>query len=473
MHIKRSFFFLVLVLGLGLPGSQAWAAGSRPNILVINVDDMGWSDLGCYGSTYYETKHIDRLAREGVRFTQAYAAAAICSPTRAALLTGKYPARVGITDWIRAEFQAQVNPETGKNPTDWVKAPGKSLLTPPNALHLDQAERTSAEYLQKQGYKTCHVGKWHLGTTNWYPTTQGFDLNIGGSDLGQPPSYFDPYVNAKGSVSYNIPTLKPRKEGEFLTDRLGDEIVAFLKANKSKPFFISWNPYAVHTPIQAKKHLIEKYRQKQGSHHNNPVYAALIESLDDNVGKVLRCLDSLNLSSNTLVIFTSDNGGLLPITSNLPLRSGKGYPHEGGIRVPLIVKWPGYSRAGTQIGEPVITMDIFATILGAAGLKAGAGGDGLSLVPLLQGGKKSFDRNLFWHFPHYRAPDVSPYSIARSGNFKLIRYYDGTPYELYDLARDPNETTNLYGQDPRQAKKMEGVLEKWLKQVGASIPRKV
>ncbi|MGV3504766.1 MAG: sulfatase [Adhaeribacter sp.] len=470
MQIKHAF--LSLALALGLPGSQAWAASPRANVLVINVDDMGWSDVGCYGSTYYETPHIDRLAREGVRFTQAYAAAAICSPTRAALLTGRYPARVGITDWIRAEFQGQVNPETGKNPTDWVGTPGKSLLTPPNGLHLEQAERTSAEYLRQQGYVTCHVGKWHLGTTNWYPTTQGYDRNIGGSDLGQPPSYFDPYVNTKGSVSYHIPTLKPRREGEFLTDRLGDEIVDFLKANAGKLFFISWNPYAVHTPIQAKKHLIEKYRQKKASHHNNPVYAALIESLDDNVGKVLQCLDSLKLSQNTLVIFTSDNGGLLPITSNLPLRSGKGYPYEGGLRVPLIVKWPGKSRPGTLVGEPVITMDVFATILEAAGLKTPAGSDGLTLTPLLQGSKKPFGRSLFWHFPHYRGQDVSPYSIARSGHFKLIRYYDDTAPELYDLARDPYETRNLYPQNGPQARKMEDSLEKWLKQVGAKIPRK-
>lgn len=448
----------------------AKASAPKPNIIIINVDDLGWSDLGCYGSDYYETKHIDRLAREGVKFTKAYAAAAICSPTRAALLTGKYPARVCITDWIRAEFQGGIVPSFGKNPTEYVSQPGKSLKNPPNPLFLELTEMTSAEYLQKQGYITCHVGKWHLGPEQWYPTSQGFNVNIAGSDLGQPPSYFDPYVNSNNGKSYNIPTLVPRKEGEFLTDRLGDEVVAFVKKNANRPFFISWNPYAVHTPIQGKKELIEKYNKKKGDNHKNPVYAALIESLDDNVGKLVRCLDSLNLSQNTLLIFTSDNGGLMPVTSNLPLRSGKGYPYEGGLRVPLIVKWPGITKAGTLVDEPVITMDIFATILDATGKRKKISNDGLSLLPLFRDANHRFSRDLFWHFPHYREEDVVPYSIIRSANYKLIKYYDGTKNELYDLAKDPAEANNLYDSKTKEAKKLESNLISWLKKVDAKIP---
>ncbi|GEO03475.1 N-acetylgalactosamine-6-sulfatase [Adhaeribacter aerolatus] len=445
------------------------AAAPKPNIIIINVDDLGWSDLGCYGSDYYETKHIDRLAREGVRFTKAYAAAAICSPTRAALLTGKYPARVGITDWIRAEFQGGVVPPSGKNPTEYVTQAGKSLKTPPNPLFMELAQMTSAEYLQKQGYATCHVGKWHLGPEQWYPTSQGFNINIAGSDLGQPPSYFDPYVNNNKGKSYNIPTLAPRKEGEFLTDRLGDEVVTFVQQHAGKPFFISWNPYAVHTPIQGKKEYIEKYRQKQGGNHKNPVYAALIQSLDDNVGKLVRCLDSLKLTQNTLLIFTSDNGGLLPITSNLPLRSGKGYPYEGGLRVPLIVKWPGVAKAGSLIDEPTISMDVFATVMDAAGVGK-TSSDGLSLLPLLRNANQHFNRDLFWHFPHYRETDVVPYSIIRSGNYKLIKYYDGTKNELYNLAKDPTEKTNLYETSNKEANRLESSLSNWLKKVNAKIP---
>jgi arylsulfatase A-like enzyme len=445
----------------------------KPNIVVITVDDLGWSDLGCYGSTYYETRHIDGLAREGMTFTAAYAAAAICSPTRAALMTGKYPARIGITDWIRAGFQGGNVPENGKNPTAYVSTPGRPLKCPPNPLFMELRETTIAEHLQQTGYTTAHIGKWHLGPEKWYPTEQGFIYNIGGSDLGQPPSYFDPYEDyTKDSVWYNIPTLKPRKTGEYLTDREGDEAVNFIAQHADKPFFLHWAPYAVHTPIQGKKELVEKYKKKQGGKQNNPVYAAIIESLDENVGKILRCLDSLKLSQNTLIIFTSDNGGLLPITDNSPLRSGKGYPYEGGLRIPLLVRWPGQVQAGSQQVEPVISMDIFATLLEVSGSRVTKDkkGDGISLIPLLKNTSSSTNRDLFWHFPHYRGEDVTPYSVVRSGDYKLIKYYDTTAPELYNLKTDPAEQQNIYTTDKTKSKGLESKLDKWLKEVNAKLP---
>lgn len=478
---RRKIVFKVLLIFcfLSIYSGTIIANGKpKPHIIVITVDDLGWSGLSCTGSSYYETKYIDKLAEQGVRFTNAYAAASICSPTRAALLTGKYPARTGITDWIRAELDGKNLPSNTKNPTEYVSEAGKPLQCPPNPLFMELQEKTIAEYLKQEDYVTCHVGKWHLGPEEWYPTKQGFDYNIAGCGLGFPPSYFDPYETS----NFNIPTLKPREKGEFLTDRLGDEVVNFIKSNADKPFFINWNPYAVHRPLQGKKELINKYKNKRGDHHNNPVYAALTESVDENIGKMLECLDNLNLTQNTLIIFTSDNGGLLPvtsnlsaITSNLPLRSGKGYPYEGGLRVPLIIKWPGIAKPGTLSNEPVITMDIFTTILEASGFGATAKsqGDGLSLLPVLKNSNYNFDRDLFWHFPHYRqVPDGIPYSIIRSDNFKLITYYDGTENELYDLKNDPYELENLYKTKKLQATKLELKLKNWFDNVNAKLPRK-
>lgn len=445
------------------------AKRAKPNIITILVDDMGYADIGANGSTYYETPNIDALAANGIRFTNAYAAAAICSPTRAALMTGKYPARIGITDWILADFQGGkvVNDQ---NPVDYVSTKSKPLSCPPNPLFMELKEVTIAERLKQNGYTTCHLGKWHLGPEKWYPTQQGFDYNIGGSDLGQPPSYFDPYENYnKDSVKYNIATLAPRKQGEYLTDRLGDELINFITQHKDKPFFVNCASYAVHTPLEGKKELVEKYKQKKAGEQNNPVYAAMIESLDQNVGKLVKALDSLHLLENTIIIFTSDNGGLLPVTNNLGLRSGKGYPYEGGIKIPLIVYWKQHLQKPAVIDQPVITMDIAATIIHLSGGDQKLE-DGNSILPILLEPKTKRAEDLFWHFPHYRGKDVTPYSIVRSGDFKLIRYYDDTPFELYDLKHDPLEQHNIYTTNRVQASTLEQKLEAWLSDVHAKLP---
>lgn len=443
------------------------------NILLIHVDDLGATDLGVFGSDFYETPNIDRLAAEGMLFTQSYAAAAICSPSRAALMTGKYPARTGITDWIRAKFQGGSGLAL---PTDFEETEGKPLKTPKNQGFLPLEEETLAERLKKLGFATMHVGKWHLGEEGNYPEDQGFDINIGGNDLGQPPTYFDPYLPPNGNKDYVLKNVPPRKEGEFLTDREGDEIVSFLQNQKSK-FFIHWAPYAVHTPIMGPTDLVEKYKNKTPGVQRNPTYAALVENLDQNVGKVLNELDRLGIRDNTLIIFTSDNGGLIgnpnnPVTVNLGLRSYKGYPYEGGIRVPTVVSWPMMVDLGSISMSPIITLDWMPTILDYLGEDLPAGLDGQSLKPIFENSEEDFSRDLFWHFPHYRAPDVLPYSIVRSGDYKLIYYFDGSEAKLYDLSNDPLEETNLVKQLPFIASQLKTKLENWWRETGARLPLK-
>jgi len=440
----------------------------KPNIVLITIDDLGWADVGCNGSTYYETPHIDRLAAEGMRFTQAYAAAAICSPTRAALMTGKVPARLGITDWIRARFQGGEIPVDKTYTLSYEGTPDDSLLCPTNPLWLPLKETTIAEVLKGQGYTTAHIGKWHLGTDDWYPEKQGFDVNIGGCDYGQPPSYFDPYDNDKLT---GIPNLPPRKEGEFLEDRLADEAANFIIANKDKPFFLNMADYAVHTPIQGKPELVEKYKNKTSTNQDNPVYAALIESMDELVGTITRTIDSLGISENTLIVFTSDNGGLLRVTDNAPLRSGKGFPYEGGIRIPLVVRFTGKIPAGVVNDMPVISHDWFPTFCELAGARTGGSiVDGVSLKGMLFD-NATLNRNaLYWHFPHYRYKEEVPYSIIRKDNWKLIKRYQGTKYELFDLAEDPAETRNLAASQEEQVKSLDDELTIWLREVGAALP---
>lgn len=440
------------------------------NILLIHVDDLGATDLGVFGSDFYETPNLDGLAAEGMRFTQSYAAAAICSPSRAALLTGKYPARLGITDWIRAKFQGGSGLAL---PADLEENEEKPLMTPKNQGFLLLEEETLAERLKKLGFSTLHVGKWHLGEEGNHPEDQGFDINIGGNDLGQPPSYFDPYLAKNAAPTYVLKNVPPRKEGEFLTDREGDEIVSFLQNQKGN-FFIHWAPYAVHTPIMGPADLVEKYKNKTPGVQRNPTYAALVENLDQNVGKVLAELEHLGLREKTLVIFTSDNGGLIgnpqnPVTVNLGLRSFKGYPYEGGIRVPTIVSWLNKIPAGTISETPIITMDWIPTILDYLGEDLPAGLEGHSLRPVLENEEEELSRDLFWHFPHYRAPDVVPYSIVRSGDYKLIYYFDGSEAELYDLSNDPLEETNLVRKLPFIVSQLQTKLENWWKETDARL----
>jgi arylsulfatase A-like enzyme len=457
---------------LGGP-SQARGAEGQPNIVLVLVDDLGWMDLSCQGSTRYETPHIDRLAAGGMRFTQAYAACAVCSPTRAAVMTGRYPARIGVTDWIRARFQRGGIGTPAANPTDYVKRPNWKFWCPPNPYWLEHAEVTIAEMLRPAGYRSCHIGKWHLGDDAWYPTAQGFDENHGGCDYGQPPSYFDPYQTKR--LPQGIPHLPSRKEGEYLSDREAHEAVTFIDRNRQRPFFLYLANYAVHTPIQAKPDVTAKYQARGIAHPTNAQYAAMVESVDDAVGRVMAKLADCQLTDRTLVIFTSDNGGLdqkgRP-TDNAPLRSGKGYPYEGGIRVPLIVYWPGVVPAGSLSHEPVISVDYVPTILEAARVDRGPQAlDGISLMAHLRtGGKTPLEReSIYWHFPHYRhAP--GPYSIIRSGDWKLIRYYEGTR-ELYNLDTDLAETTNLAGDLPDRVRSLDAALTQHLAAVGAKLPR--
>ncbi len=476
---RRDFLKLAGLAAATLSAGQAPAVArlfasdhtiAKLNFILILIDDMGWMDTGCYGSKFYQTPNIDRLAAEGMRFTEGYAACAVCSPTRAAIMTGRYPARLGVTDWIRSRFQGGKIPADKKNPTEYVGGKNSKLLCPPNALWMELDEITIAEALEPAGYTCCHIGKWHLGADDWYPDKQGFDFNIGGCDFGQPPSYFDPYFR-KGQGQ--IPTLKPRREGEYLTDRESDEAVKFIRRHKDKPFFLYMAHYAVHTPIQAKQELIEKYKDKALFGQKNPTYAAMVESVDDAVGKIMSALDELDLAERTVIIFTSDNGGLLNVTSNAPLRAGKGYPYEGGIREPVIIRWPKVIGPCTISHEPVTSVDYFPTICELAGvpLPAGRAIDGISLVEHLKSnGTKPLDRDaIYWHFPHYRG-DVVPYSIVRAGDWKLIKRYEGKTFELFNLKDDLSEQHELSANMPQRVKQLDAKLIEWLKAANAKLP---
>ena len=453
--------------GAGLLGS----GGRRPNIVLVLVDDLGWMDTSCYGSRYYETPNIDRLASQGMRFTNGYAACAVCSPTRAAVMTGRYPARIGVTDWIRARFQGGDIPADGKNPSGYEGGKDRRLLCPRNALWMEHEEITLAEALKPAGYTSCHIGKWHLGPDDWYPEKQGFDYNYGGCDYGQPPSYFDPYGNERHNID-RIPTLEPRKEGEYLEDRLGDEASNFIRTHTDSPFFLYMANYAVHTPIQGRPDLVEKYKNKTPTNQKNPAYAAMVESVDGVVGKIMDALDETGQAGNTIVIFTSDNGGLLNVTSNAPLRSGKGFPYEGGIREPVIVRWPGVTEPGTLCDTPITSVDYFPTLCAAAGVRLPADRaiDGVNIKPLLtQSGTLGRDA-LFWHFPHYRGA-LGPYSIIRQGDWKLIKRYDENAFELYNLAEDESETRDLAGRMPQKVQELDVRLKTWLAGTHAKMPK--
>ena len=465
---RRKFITTTAALLAASSTISAFAATDtkKPNIILINVDDLGWTDLACFGSEYYETPNIDKLCARGMKFTNAYAACAVCSPTRASIMTGRYPARIGITDWILSEFQG-ARIIGGKNPTGYSK--NQNLLCPKNHLFLEHSEVTIAEHLKATGYTTCHIGKWHLGPEPWYPGTQGFDFNYGGCDYGQPPSYFDPYMNDRCK---NIPTLSPRKPGEYLTDREADEAVDFITKYKNQPFFLNMCHYAVHKPIQAKADLKTKYMNKATTtKQKDAAYAAMVQSVDEAVGKIAATLESLALSKHTMIIFTSDNGGLLGPTDNTPLRKGKGHPYEGGIRVPQIICWPGVVKPGTVCNTPVISVDFFPTIAEATrSTMPDRAIDGESLMPLLkQSGRLTRD-SIFWHFPHYRG-HIAPYSIIRSGKWKLLKRYAGKPYELYDLESDISEKNDLSDSMPEKVKELDSKLIQWLKHTDAKVPK--
>lgn len=420
---------------------------ARPNVIVILVDDMGWRDLGCQGSGFYETPNVDRLAASGMRFTNGYSACTVCSPTRAAMMTGQYPARLHITDWIAGHER----PHAKLLPPDWTK-------------HLPLETVTVAERLKSMGYATASIGKWHLGGPAHYPEHQGFDVNRGGYDRGQPPSYFAPY---------RIPTLAEGPTGEYLTDREATEAVTFITAHKDEPFYLYLPHYCVHTPIQAKQAVTARYAAKAapGQQPKNPAYAAMVESVDDALGRIVAALERHGIRERTAIFFTSDNGGLAGITDNRPLRAGKGSAYEGGVRVPFIVSWPGVTKPASTSAVPVITPDIPATILAGTGVGAAPAQplDGRDLSGVLAGGP--LDREaIFWHYPHYHPGGAKPYSAIRSGGWRLVHFYEDDHDELYDIATDEGETTDLAAREPARAKALREKLDAWLTDVAAQMP---
>jgi len=438
----------------------------KPNIILLLVDDLGWRDVGFMGSRYFETPNIDRLAGQSMIFTSAYAACAVSSPTRASVMTGRYPSRVGVTDWIRARFQ--LGSGEIKIPEPFEENPGKSLRTPSNPYRMESSEVTIAEVLKQSGYFTCHIGKWHLGTDDYYPEKQGYDLNIAGSDMGQPVNYFDPYKNDQG---VGFPNLEPRRKDEYLTDRLTDELTNVIDRHPNEPFFISMCYYTVHTPIMAKEEIIGKYKNKDPvDGQKNPVYAAMIESLDQSVGNLVTTLGKHKLFEKTIIVFMSDNGGLIGPTDNSPLRSGKGYPYEGGIRIPMFVYWNGTIRPGSVCDLPVSTIDFLPTICAVTKSPLpDAIIDGRDLSPVFLG-KRLDQVPLYWHFPHYRGSDVAPYSIIRDGDWKLIKRYEGEQFELFNLKVDPSEKTNLAKENISKVNELDQKINKWLLDTKARMP---
>jgi arylsulfatase A-like enzyme len=471
--MKRPFSFLIALLLAPLTTLHA-AEARKPNIILFLIDDLGWRDLGCQGSTFYQTPHIDQLAAEGVRFTDAYAACAVCSPTRAAVLTGKYPARLLLTEWL---------PSGRWNPKAKLQS-GRFLRG------LPVEEHTLAEALRDSGYRTAHIGKWHLGSEPFcLPEHHGFDLNIAGNAHGAPGSYFFPYpgdwlIPGSGQrATWNV--LPDGKEGEYLTDRLTDEAVKFIRdtqatknqeqrtRNTAQPFFLYFPHYGVHTPLQAKKELIAKYeRVPEAQRQGKPEYAAMVESIDDSVGRVLATLKELKLDENTVILFTSDNGGFYNATSNAPLRANKGAYYEGGIRVPLIIKWPGVAKPGLVVSDPVTSTDLYPTCLAAAGLPAlpNQHQDGVNLRPLLAGEGLLVARSLFWHYPHYNEhPSSVPSSVIRKGPWKLIETFDPEGIELYNLSDDLSETKNLVAEQTARVEELRRELDAWRNEVGAEM----
>ena len=431
---------------------------SKPNVLFILIDDMGWMDLGCQGNKNLHTPNIDNLAKEGMRFTDAYAPAPVCSPTRAAIITGQSPARLQITNHL--PHQDRFTPKDSK------------LLPAKMLNHLSLESETLAERLKIDAhYATAFIGKWHLYTgrdKKYNPLNQGFDINIGGCSYGGPPTFFDPY---------RIDFLPDRKKGEYLPNRLADEAIAFISEQKSKdkPFFVAlWN-YTVHWPMEAPDKLVEKYKSLPVKGYRDHRYAAMIEAMDIAIGKVLKSLDDLDIAEETLVIFTSDNGPFGGVGDASPLRADKGHLYEGGIRVPLIVRWPGKVEAGVVEKTPVILTDFHPTILAATGLDLNSTipNDGDNLIPLLEGKKVFKNRALYWHYPNFAFHrDNRLGSAIREGDHKLLHFYDTDSIELYNLKKDIGEKNDLSDKMPQLAQKLKGKLSSWLKESGALMPTK-
>lgn len=466
MHTPNCLFTALLTacLSVGFQTSSCAAKevspeGKRPNFVVLLVDDLGLGDFGCYGAKFYETPHIDRLASRGMKFTNAYAACTVCSPSRAALLTGRYPARLHLTDWITGH----VNPHAKLRVPDWnMRVEHQRILLP--------------EALKQAGYKTAFFGKWHLmpiGAPDFdqhYPTSHGFDVNVGGREWGQPKGpgkYFSPF---------GMPNLDDGKPGDFLTDKLTDTAVDFLDGtNRDQPFLLYLSYYTLHGPIMSPSESVTKYKQKGRTFENtnneflNPKRAGMVDRLDASVGRLMEKLTQLGIAENTVVVLTGDNGGDHDRTT-AGLRDYKGFSHEGGTREPFIVNWPGQTKPGSTCDEMIIGMDVYPTFLDMAGLNPRPAEhlDGVSIVPLLSGESTQLERDkLFWHYPHYHR--TKPYGAIRHNNWKLIEFFEQGDLELFDLSADPTESNNLAESNPDKAAQLLAELVDWRQSVGAQM----
>jgi arylsulfatase A len=470
----------IVLPALVVPLGCRHAPDLEPNIVFIIVDDLGWMDTGVYGSPFYETPNIDRLAAGGVRFTQFYTASPVCSPTRASIMTGQYPARLRLTNRIGGE-------QTGR------------LLPAEYERELPLEEHTIGDAFSAIGYATGYIGKWDLGGEPYYPQFQGFDVNVAAHHAEQPGSYFFPYKDDR-QPAFDVPGLETGVEGEYLTDRLTKESLRFIEANRERPFLLILSHYAVHTPFESKAELTAKYeaRASRAPAHPGPafvpegttattkqwqddaVYAGMIQSTDESVGLILDKLDELDLTDRTIVVFLSDNGGLSTLTrggttaptSNRPLRAGKGWLYEGGIRAPLIMRWPGVTEPGGVIDTPAITNDLFPTLLEMAEvpLTLSFYGDGVSLVPLLRREGTPTRENLYWHFPHYHGSGSTPSGAIRAGDYKLIEWFEDGRLELYNLAEDVGETDDLAARMPEKVEQLSEMLRTWRASVDARMP---
>ncbi len=488
MKKKRNLLIVPLTLSISIaPCCSNIESKGKPNILFILADDLGITDLGCYGSSFYETPNLDALASDGVIFTNGYASCPVSSPTRASILTGKYPARLDITDWIPGR-QAQ----EGANDL--------YPLTPREfTLNLPLSEYTFGEAFKSYGYQTMFVGKWHVGEDSFgYPEHQGFDINIGGGRFGHPPKgYFSPY---------GLHNLEDRVESEFLTERLADECIRLLnEMDESSPFLLYYSLYQVHTPLQAKEDKISYFEDKarkmgltiensttsdrdwireipvkgnfrERTQQGHPVYAAMVSHMDDAVGRVIAMLKEKDMYDNTIIIFTSDNGGLSTEagspTSNTPYRAGKGWGYEGGIRVPLIIRWPGVTKPGAINSSIITSTDFYPSLLEMAGAKLIPGQhiDGESFVPMFSDNFNGERGPVFWHYPHYSNQGGRPYGAVRKGNYKLIEHYEDMRTELFDLGVDMGELNDISAIYPEVESELKNILHDWRRDIGAKMP---
>jgi len=448
---------LPLLLCLAIGAQISCVAAKQPNIVLFLADDLGWTGLGTFGSDFYETPNLDTLADKGMKFTNAYAACTVCSPTRASVMTGKYPARLRLTDFIAG----QNRPYAKMKIPDWTKG-------------LESRHTTIAEALKERGYRTIHIGKWHLD----FPNRENQGPNFHGFDVSheKPSGTRGYYIN--DNVVKNLGL-----ESNYATDYLTDKAVEEIAQSEESPFFLYFAYHVPHTPIQGREDLVESFKGKvdPNATHNNPIYAAMVKSMDMSVGRVLDTLDRRGLSDNTLVVFTSDNGGLTQrygkhdeFTENLPLRRGKGSAYEGSVRVPTIAHWPGITEAGTKTWTPVMTIDLFPTFLAASGAtldkQSLAGIDGKNLIPVFKNPKQRLNRNLFWHYPHYHAGGDGPYSAIRSGNWRLVEFHEDGRLELYNLQKDLGETENKRDINLKTRDQLKLRLDRWRKNIGAQMP---